>query len=203
MDGTIPLVPELQAAVRPSRLGPIVHHPLVVSVPYSPILNEYLNKVFAMKTQRVAASLAARDWHQYIWWHERPYRLDIFLTIMGRLDGATYWNLLGDIWTDTETIYVNRRVWMTLLTSSQPDRQAIMSAEEQSIFAALPDKVMVYRGYVPGKNKRGLSWTLSEVKARWFADRFGQGGAVCQRIVRRSAILAYFNRRGEDEVVVR
>lgn len=55
------------------------------------------------------------------------------------------------------------------------------------------------------RNPHGLSWTTDYSKAEWFAHRYDTGseeGYILKADISRSNILAYFDSRGESEVVV-
>jgi hypothetical protein len=140
----------------------------------------------------------------YVFMYERPYRLHGFLQIMHHLDDKNYWELLGSIWSDSENIWQNFKVWLKLLADDRPGKEHFMDAEEREALAKLPDVLVVHRGYVKGKNKNGLSYTLSKEKAEWFAKRFSNGNpAVCTRRVKKTDVLAYLTGRGEDEIVLK
>lgn len=73
--------------------------------------------------------------------------------------------------------------------------------------------VVVYRGNLGEDPRIGICWTLSRAKARWFALRASLMGlqradgiasrpTVWKAIVEGEALLGYFFRRGEAEVVV-
>lgn len=70
-----------------------------------------------------------------------------------------------------------------------------------------PGPFTVYRG-VAGRGAdrrvRGLNWTGSLDRARWFAERFAKLGdpAVYRVTVPESAVLAYSNARAEEEFLV-
>lgn len=55
------------------------------------------------------------------------------------------------------------------------------------------------------RNPHGLSWTIDYSKAEWFAHRYdtdSEEGYILKADISRSNILAYFDSRGESEVVV-
>jgi hypothetical protein len=70
----------------------------------------------------------------------------------------------------------------------------------------MPDEFPVYRGFI-GKRGKGLSWTIDQSKAEWFARRFamlthlGQP-RLMEGIVKKKDVLAYFNGWKEKEIVV-
>jgi len=72
--------------------------------------------------------------------------------------------------------------------------------------APLHKLITVYRGIdVPGSmagRLNGLSWTLDEATAHWFAGRTGRPPVVISRRVRASSIIAVIEGRGESEVLI-
>jgi hypothetical protein len=67
----------------------------------------------------------------------------------------------------------------------------------------LEGELTVYRGTFGDEPQLGISWSLSEEKATWFARRLGLKGAATWRgKVDASQILGYFVERNEYEVVV-
>ena len=76
---------------------------------------------------------------------------------------------------------------------NEADRQALQN---------LPDKITVYRGYVPRQNKNGLSYSLDRSKAEWFAKRFADNGKVIVKKVEKTDIFALLTDRNEDEVIL-
>ena len=81
------------------------------------------------------------------------------------------------------------------------ERYNIMSKSELWDFAQLPDRVVIYRGCTD-ENEGGWSWTTRREIARGFATRFGQDGHMLRATVKKSNIIAYFNRRDEYEVFI-
>jgi hypothetical protein len=66
-----------------------------------------------------------------------------------------------------------------------------------------PGPYKVYRG-VSGRGRkrrvRGFSWTLSFDKARWFATRYGlEKPMIYEAEINEQHVLAYYNKRGEQE----
>lgn len=80
----------------------------------------------------------------------------------------------------------------------------LMSPEEQSILAQLPDEAVIYRGLTE-KNAfhvSGMSWTLKEESAARFARRGEFTGKVYRAKIRKEEILALFLKGDEIEIVV-
>lgn len=90
--------------------------------------------------------------------------------------------------------------WFTSLK-----KEWLMEKEDLEVYEGLPQKLTVYRGVAVGRNPKGLSWTANLEKAEWFAHRFDRGdkvGYVQVAKITKDEVLAYFNTRNEDEIVV-
>lgn len=137
-----------------------------------------------------------------------PYWLLFLKYSKDYLSKKDFSSLLGDIWTESEN--PNADVNVSIRTSAsyfkQADKKVLMHEDEYLVYQSLPDELTVYRGVAPGRVKDGLSWTANRDKALWFAGRFNSDGKnqgyILSGIVKKKNVLAYLNRRGEDELVV-
>jgi hypothetical protein len=105
----------------------------------------------------------------------------------------------------TSTRTSNRR-WTTSVLAElfkQADRQRLRAAGEP---LPGPGPFTVYRGVAGcgrARRVRGFSWTLSEERAGWFANRYAlPDPAVYQATVDADDVLFYYNGRSENEIVV-
>ena len=161
-----------------------------------------------------AERLRAKDYEGYLYLFDGHKRFPALLKIEHLLPDKEYWKCLNLVWDNIEVSAPDQREWLRLFTSPRPQRQFLMSASERRAFAAMPDTLTIYRGYAKGKVRSGISWTLSKERARFFADyAIGarrqllcghQGGnpmIVASKCHKRD-VLAYFNGRGEQEIVI-
>jgi predicted ABC-type ATPase len=204
-DANEPLDKDLEDFVEfNNQLGmPIVRHPLVMWI--GPMMPGIINKQYKQKLEAVAKAKQEKNWTSYIQLHERPYRLDAFMNIKDEMSDADYWSKLSDIWVDSENIWQNMNLWKSVLSSKRPNRQNMMTVDEQKELASMPDKIDIYRGFVEGKNKNGFSWTTDRAKAEWFSSRLagdGENPLVAEARVNKKDVVAYFSRRGESEIVL-
>lgn len=111
--------------------------------------------------------------------------------------------LLGKFWTEEENPNgdVNVPVSLSARWFKSADKQALMYDDEYKTYKDLPETFTVYRGVTPGRNPDGMSWTRDLSKADWFSRRFGDG-YVLKGIANKKDVLAFFSRRGEEEVVI-
>jgi hypothetical protein len=217
-----PLCAELQRyAYTDSRLGLCIKHPLVFSIMHSPKMNHLVNEQLAHKQEGLTKAMADGDWTQFVWLHERPYRLWAFQGIEPQLQNDTYWQLLGATWIDSENYFQNKRVWHEYLSSKRPSRYWIMASEDMDVLESLPDELTVYRGREPGDvyeinggnylSKFGPSWTLDYNIALKFAKRFksmwrtrfkSDELIVFKATCNKADAIGYLNSRSEEEVLI-
>jgi hypothetical protein len=190
------LVPYLEQS---SEGWMMLRHPLVYQVPF--FSNGSANAYYEQKRIAVEKATADKNYKQFVWLFERPYRVEAFIKIADKLSDTDYWRLLSDVWIDTENQYAYLNEWKKLLASKRPNRHYMMGEEEDNIFRSLSNQVTIYRGCQKGLNEDGLSWTLDKSKAKFFANRFGKKGIILERKVPKSDIMAVLLGRGESEVI--
>jgi len=70
----------------------------------------------------------------------------------------------------------------------------------------LPAWIPVFQGHT-NESHDGWSWTTNKSTAEWFAQRFADfedaTPVVTSGTVRRCDVLAFFTRRGENEILVK
>ena len=115
-------------------------------------------------------------------------------------------NLLGKNWVLLENvsadINVRKRSVIDLLSAAT--KEEIMTDGELKTYKSFPKILTIYRGCDKREALKGLSWTLSKDTAIFFAERFGNKdkGQMYSAEIDKENALAYFNSRGEQEVVV-
>jgi hypothetical protein len=198
-----PLCNELLAYYCNDGRFPVVQHPLVYSVPHSNQMNAMLNFQYKIRQEEMLKKLADEDWEGYVFIHEKPFRLNAFLIIADSIQSdGRYWELLGEIWVNSENIWQNLREWRGCLKSKRLNQHLFMSIEDFETFRILPEELTIYRGYGCEANMSGMSYTLILDKALWFAQRFGQNGGVLKKQIKKEDAFAYMNSRGEQEIIL-
>lgn len=134
----------------------------------------------------------------------KSYRLPFFKLIQKALSPDEMGRMLADIWVGSENPNDSMVPLSTLIKwFKQASRESLMDAEELAYYDSLPDEFTVYRGIGSKSNKKGISYTLSLEKAEWFAKRFQQKkGYVLAGTAKKKDVLAYFNSRKEQEVLI-
>ena len=138
----------------------------------------------------------------------KSYRLTYLLYMMKEkiITKKECGNLLAEQWIIIENLSTDTNVRKGTVLSwiMVADKDKLMDKAELKKYNAFPEVLTVYRGCGTTKALKGMSWTLSEEKARWFADRFatGRGGVTYRAKIKKEDIVAYTNNRGEQEVIV-
>lgn len=177
----------------------MLRHPLVYQVPF--FSNGKANAYYKYKKEEVAQTLEKKNYKQFVWLHERPYRVEAFIKVADKLSDTDYWRLLSDVWIDTENQHAYLEQWKYLLDSDRSSKHYMMNEEEDQLLSSLPDKIIIYRGCQKGLNENGLSWTLDKSKAKFFANRFGGEGIILEKEISKSAVIAFLIGRGESEII--
>lgn len=137
----------------------------------------------------------------------KAYRLTFLKYVKSYLSIEDFSELLADAWVSSENPNQDVNCSLSLLTRwfKESDKQILMNEEDYEVYCNLPDQFQIYRGVAVGRNPKGLSWTPNYEKAVWFSKRFDREdkkGYVQAATVKKEKVLAYFNTRGEDEIVV-
>jgi hypothetical protein len=214
------LHPELAASVcHHPVFGMMIGHPLVrirnlnLLFPASGAesCSEFANHCLAEKRDMLATAIIERDWHTYIFAHERPYRFDAIRTLIedGNATIDDLWPVVGDAWRDSENIHQSTDEWLNLWRSPSRRKRAAMNRADLDTWKALPAKLTIYRGVncddefdAEDAALTGLSWTLSRKKAIWFARRGSSQPYVATGTIFKRHCFAYFSDRNEQEIVV-
>jgi len=194
-------------------LGAFLKHPIIFFAHYDEIFNAHINKMYIQKKKQTTKALKEKNWNRWIWFHERPYRLDAFMTICKDMKPKDYWPLLKETWIDSEFPGINKEIWLQLFTRKYSDRRKLMSSKERRVLSDLStNDIDIFRGYYGDEYQEGISWTLSYDKASWFAKRFAGKNTpdepmeaeplVAEAVCNKKDILAYFNNKDESEIII-
>lgn len=182
-----------------------VHHPLVVGWFPSDDASR-INQLYREKKEQLAKAESDEDWDQYVFLHEKPYRLHALKRAARKglsRKPSEFWQLAGEVWQGSENIHQDLANWKQLWEMPIENRMACMSAEDRLIFESLPDEVEAWRGTSHKRGLGGLSWTLDQEKAAWFAKRSSHRGRplLAKAAINKLDVLAYFGYWGESEIV--
>ena len=155
----------------------MIHHKYFVGIwsDHEMVISQ-ANKVYEYKKDKVAEAIKDKDISSYLWLHERAYRVQSILDALEdwwKPSKKEYWEVIANVWTDTENVYENHLAWEQLLFLEFSDSHLMMDEEDTKFFNELPNTITIYRG---GIDDKGYSWTLDKDKAEWFANRWVMNG---------------------------
>jgi hypothetical protein len=165
---------------------------------------EWSNRRFVEKRDMLVAAINERDWHTYIFAHERPYRFDAIRALIKANHTAIddLWPVVADAWSDSENIHQFAGEWLDLWRRPSARKHEATSEADRSTWQSLPDVLMIYRGVNCSEEWEafealsfGLSWTLDRKKAVWFANRGSDKPFIAKRTIKKSGCFAYFSDR--------
>ena len=187
-----------------TALGDFIKHPLLFMAGYDESMTDMVNESYKRKYKEAEKARKNKDWTLWLMLHERPYRLDAFMSVCSQLQGKEYWKHLAWVWIGTEFPTVNKDVWLQLFTRKMANRRKMMSGKERRTLYNLPDEdIDIYRGYGDDEHADGISWTLSYEKADWFAKRWNSENAlIAEGVCKKKDIIAFLDKRGEQEIII-
>lgn len=136
-------------------------------------------------------------------WTERAYRPYVLRYLHEeqryqpeQFDIGGWWDLLIDLWEDSEAIHDEKESDFAYLFNILPTTKRLTKLLPKGKFT-------IYRGGHPA----GDSWTLNRDKAKWFANMRVLDkeyvGKVFEKTITRNDALFYTNGREEDEVLLK
>jgi len=156
---------------------------------------------------------ANRDWGKYFFTLANHERAAALLDLFHHTNRPSrLWRHVNDVWSMSNSISADENLWDEIWEHSyrrdgtlRRCHRFVMRAADRRTFGALPETVMVYRGCNSMSAAYGYSWTLDRSVAEFFAHRVSLASGeplVAIAAVPRWFILAYFNEREEQEIVV-
>jgi hypothetical protein len=170
----------------------------------------WLDPIPAELRDKAVAELAAGEVESFLFYARNQDRLDLVLQNCAVLEArGLYERALVDAFSGTEVATHQYPLSLLHCLFEIADRERLRAAGEPLPGAG---PFTVYRG-VAGHGRarrvRGLSWTASLERAKWFANRWFSGGlglvdpAVFCLSIAAEDVLFYINNRQEEEFVIR
>jgi hypothetical protein len=199
------LHPDLQSYLQ----GDELHHPLLeIDGGICPALYQRINQIYEYKKRTVSNPEPPNQWQSYLPHLATSDRQIKFIKHeFGRKD-PEYFQIVGQIWTDFDTLSCTSS-WLELLLNFEPLRQpnrklppnvvCMMTSAEQEKLAQLPDRFTVYRGH-HDRLRHGISWTIDPNIAIQYS--LGIHRAISTGTVMKTLVIAFIDRWGESEIIV-
>lgn len=143
----------------------------------------------------------------YMLWRN-PWKLTFMKYCGEYLNKRAYAEFLADAWVTEENpnMDANMSLKEAVQHFKRADKRYLMTEADYLYYSNIPSEIEVFRGVSKGRVELGLSWTDNKEKAIWFMKRFKESGMGEQKLlratIRKKDVLAYFNTRNEQEVVV-
>lgn len=161
------------------------------------------DEIVTHKYNQLKGAAEQKDIQQYVYLHERPFRFHALLDAKGwDLPNEVWYALAGSVWVDSEGPGINASLWRDSVFTL-PNSLLTMTADERIQYDSI-NIITIYRGADVRKHARsGLSWTTNKEQAIWFAKRFSFARRwLASTTIKQSEIAAFFDRRGEEEIIV-
>jgi hypothetical protein len=140
-----------------------------------------------------------------------PDSIKILLTNPHNLSDCEFWRMLGDAYMmATNSIEVLQILKNVFVSDTRKDKNCLMTEEELQFLNSLPDEIRIHRGMDLEEAKSenyGASWSLSKKVAEFFAfkylvtDEDKKQRTVVSLTIPKKEVIAYFNRRNEEEII--
>ena len=198
----------------PAKIPPLVYHPVFTTWIYATKKGKMVDmstdpagkaEIIADFTEKInGAEDVARIMHLL----RTPYWLVFLRDIKQYISESIFSKLLSEAYISSENPNDDPDVPVDMLEEwfREADKEQLMEPEEYAVYKQLSDVLTVYRGVGVGRVEDGLSWTQHKLGAIWFSNRFNkedEQGIVLEAHIGKEDVLAYFSRRGEEEIVCR
>lgn len=133
----------------------------------------------------------------------RDQLLPYFEQQCGLLTDSAYWQILATIWMDSPDNTVELDRWIKLFSSPRRDRHKLMKKKDRQVWRSLPDRIQCYRAIMLREDvKKAICWATTRKSAEFFQKHYQKDGGIVTKVFPKSRIMAYFDRRSENEVIV-
>lgn len=154
--------------------------------------------------QKKEEILSAKDYTQLFSRVTKKYCSFFFKYTKSHLCMTDFASTLKTLWLKCDYVNVDKNISKTEYVKlfRKCDLEILMDEYEYAYYRAIPETITVYRGInkVTNHPAKALSWTIDKLQAEWYAKRFSSEGQVCETVVKKEDILAYFDY--EKEIVV-
>lgn len=204
-EAPVDLDPDIYTVTTDTGLVLAVSPPFIHSLYTGERENRLLNAQLALKRALYDKDVHAGKWSAVLFAiSQRPYRAEVLYELgieREVMPPRDFWQMAGEVWTDSENCYQNLDLWREIFTCDLPFRERLMTSAERDIFDDLPDPIPVWHG-VDGSE---FAWTTDRGVAEWFARRFPHKAdrfLLREGLAPKDKVIAYFDRRNEKEVLI-
>ena len=125
--------------------------------------------------------------------------ISYFKELAKKLDDNDYWTILRALWIDKGEC---KDIWKDLFFNSGRKREhKIMKSSDRQALKKLPKQITIYRVCREKADENKWNWTTDKA----FAERYltNNGEYIAEKTIDKSEIFAFFNSRGESEIILK
>jgi hypothetical protein len=128
--------------------------------------------------------------------------VDYFLRVAEEIENDTsYWQMAATVWIASGRSDDNLDKWREIFSSTRRNRHKMMKKKDRKSWRSLPRVFTAYRASRKGEDiSRMISWTIDKSIADKFAKTWVRN--VVSKTFKKTEVIAYFDRRGEKEILV-
>jgi hypothetical protein len=204
-------LPQLHPDLQPYLKDGGLHHPLVHLEYDIPALYQRVNQLYEYKKRTISHPEPPNEWDLYLPHLSESDRYVQFIINEVRRQDPEYFRIIGQIWTDFETLgQLSCFLEMVLgLEAFDPWGEPLstnvvymMTEIERQKLSQLPDEFTVYRGH-DSRLLKGMSWTLErDIALQYAIGRNGGDRQISTGIVSKKSVIAFIDRWSESEIIV-
>jgi hypothetical protein len=115
------------------------------------------------------------------------------------IDDSCYWQVVAAVWIGSDICSPYLSIWREIFAGSfRRNRHKLMKGNDRKVWRSLPKMVKAYRAINhQDEYITGISWTLSKA----VAQRLANGRKIVSNEWPKKCVVAYFDRRGEQEII--
>jgi hypothetical protein len=204
------ILPKLHSDLLPYLNNDEIIHPLLkIEGGVYPAFYQRINQVYEYKKRTAENLVQSNEWQSYLPHLSIDDRLHEFIIHEYMREDAEYFQIVGQIWTDFETLGQTSGFLEMMIGLLPRDSSKILSHNvinlmtilEREKLAQLPDRFTVYRGH-DNRLLNGISWTTDQNIAMQYAIGWHGERSISKGIVIKKSVIAFIDRWDESEIIV-
>jgi hypothetical protein len=158
---------DLQGCLREEKSERVIDHSAIFYPGYDEFQDNVVNDIYEDNCAKIEDARQRRDWLSFIDLNPERRRLGTFCQMVPQLECEEYSRLFAHAWCESNHVYVSERMVLKLLLGRPPLPDPFMQPGELEALRALPNDIVVYRGYggTRPERQRGMSWTTNDGEA--------------------------------------
>lgn len=141
----------------------------------------------------------ARDWEGLFCLVGRDNAFEMLMAIASELNAEDRGPAMRTAWEMPDHISAVASLWRILFRSGEWSAPQMMTVEEQTELAAMPERMTLYRGFCSVRGKWcGMSWTDDIDTARFFSRYRTLEPSIAIATISKRSVAAFIKARGSE-----